>query len=145
MIRKINKNGLDIIKYYEGLELKAYKDPVGILTIGYGHTGDDVFEGQTITSTQAELLLQHDLERFEKGVDAIIEKQVNDNQFSAVVSFAYNVGLTNLSTSTLLKCINKGWFDKAALEFERWNHAGGKVLNGLTARRKAERDLFLKP
>ena len=145
-MRKINKAGLELIKYFEGLRLEAYKDIVGKLTIGYGHTGDDVLEGQKITSLQAEALLEQDLKRFEKGVDAILQNNnISDNQFSAMVSFSFNLGLTNFSTSTLLKLVNKSQFDKAALEFERWNHAGGKVVKGLTIRRRAERDLFLKP
>lgn len=143
-MRQINSDGIALLKHFEGLRLKAYKDSVGVLTIGYGHTGADVTDGQTISSLQAEFLLNLDLQRFEKGVDALLNKPVNDNQFSALVCLAYNIGLTNFSTSTLLKCVNKGWFDKAADEFGRWNHAGGQVLPGLTLRRKAERDLFMK-
>jgi len=145
MSRQINDAGLNIIKYFEGLRLEAYKDIVGKLTIGYGHTGSDVTEGQKISSLQAELLLQLDLQKFEKGVDqALTGPAVTDNQFSAMVCLAYNIGLANFTSSTLLKLVNKGQYAKAADEFVKWDHAGGKVVNGLLVRRKAERDLFLK-
>jgi len=142
--RKINQAGLDLIKYYEGLKLETYKDVVGVATIGYGHTGHDVFDNQKITTLQAEMLLKHDLEEFEKIVDAFVKPQINDNQFSALVSFVYNLGSTAFAGSTLLKVINKSWFDKAPAEFLKWVNAGGKPYSGLLARRRAEADLFMK-
>lgn len=141
---KINAEGLKLIKDFEGLRLEAYLDAVNIPTIGYGHTGPEVKLGQKITEQEAEDLLKKDVERFEKGVHDAITVQVGENQFSAMVCFAYNVGLGNLKQSTLLKCLNKLNYRDAAEEFLRWNKAGGVVLAGLTRRRKAERDLFLK-
>lgn len=140
---KISQKGVDLIKSFEGLELKAYKDSVGVTTIGYGSTGPHVSMGMTITKEQAEQLLKKDLERFERGVSDLVKVPLNQNQFDALVSFSFNLGLGNLKSSTLLKKLNASDYIGASKEFERWNRAGGKVLNGLTRRRIAERDLFL--
>jgi GH24 family phage-related lysozyme (muramidase) len=140
--KQINARGIQLLKTFEGLSLKAYRDPVGIWTIGYGTTSG-VREGMRITESQAEALLRRDLERFEKAVDRLVKVSLNDNQFSALVSFTYNVGERALSNSTLLKLLNRGNYQAAANEFLRWNRAGGRVLNGLTRRRQAERSLFL--
>lgn len=140
---KISQKGTDLIKSFEGLELKAYKDSVGVTTIGYGSTGSHVSMGMTITKEQAEQLLKKDLERFEKGVSDIVKVPLNQNQFDALVSFSFNLGLGSLKSSTLLKKLNFSDYIGASKEFERWNRAGGKVLAGLTRRRIAERDLFL--
>jgi GH24 family phage-related lysozyme (muramidase) len=140
---KINAKGLEIIKDFEGCQLKAYVCPSGVLTIGYGHTGD-VYEGQTITQAQAEQLLKQDILDFEQGVERLAGSMVqNDDQFSALVSFAYNVGLGALANSTLLRLLNQGKYSEAADQFLRWNKGDGEELPGLTRRRKAERSLFL--
>ena len=139
---KINQAGLALLKEFEGLRLEAYKCPAGVLTIGYGHTGADVHESMHINHSMAQKLLEQDLEKFETGVSKLLKVKVNDNQFSAMVCFAYNVGLGNLKQSTLLNCVNKIQFQSAAKEFLRWNKAGGKVLAGLTRRREAESALF---
>lgn len=142
---KINEDGLDLIKSFEGCELKAYKDIVGILTIGYGHTGADVKENQTISQAEAEEILKEDLERFEKGVTDLCKLvPLNENQFSALVCFTFNVGLGAFKSSTMLKLLNAKEYAKAADQFPRWNKAGGKEVAGLTRRREAERQLFLK-
>lgn len=141
--RQINQKGLNLIRDFEGLRLLAYKDPVGILTIGYGHTGDDVKEGQRITSYGADLLLLQDIERFEREVERLVKVPLTDNQFSALVCFVYNIGVGNFTKSTLLKCVNEKRFIDASNEFLRWNKAGGQVLPGLSRRREAERELFL--
>lgn len=144
MIRRINQSGLDLIKYYEGLRLVAYKDLIGKWTIGYGHT-ETTHEGQSISESRATELLMKDIERFEKGVEKLLTgPSINDNQFSSLVSFAYNLGLSNLGSSTLLKIVNHGNYPAAANEFIKWCKAGGKEIPGLLARRRAERDLFLK-
>lgn len=140
---KISQKGMDLVKSFEGLKLKAYKDSVGILTVGWGSTGSHVTAGMTITKEQAEQLLKKDLERFEKGVCDLVKVPLNQNQFDALVSFSFNLGLGNLKSSTLLKKLNSSDYIGASKEFERWNRAGGKVLAGLTRRRVAERDLFL--
>ncbi len=141
---KINQAGLDIIKEFEGLKLKAYKCPADVWTIGYGHTGDEVVEGMEIDEEMAESLLLDDVEEAQEGVSQLVKyPHLNENQFSALVSFAYNVGLENLRISLLLRCLNLGNPKDAAEQFLRWNKAGGKVLAGLTRRRQAERKLFL--
>jgi len=139
----INTKGLEILKRFEGCKLKAYKDIVGILTIGYGHTGKDVREGQTITQEEAEAILQKDLEKFVHGVKDLVKVPINENQLAALVVFAYNIGLNALSGSTLLKKLNAGDLQGASEQFIRWNKAGGKEVAGLTNRRNAERDLFV--
>lgn len=140
----VNKATLDLIKSFEGCKLKAYKDPVGVWTIGYGHT-KGVKSGQTITQAQAEAMLLEELEQdYERAVDDLVTVDLNENQRGALVSFTYNVGRENLSRSTLLKYINAEKFSAAADEFRKWNRAKGQVLTGLTRRRAAEKALFLK-
>ena len=140
---QINQKGLDLIKQFEGCRLKAYRDVVGIWTIGFGHTGDDVHPGMVITQDEADELLQSDLSDFEYGIEQLVQVQLNDNQFSALVSFTYNVGLGNFKGSKLLKKINKQDFEGAAQEFGRWANAGGRKLSDLVRRREAEKELFL--
>ncbi|MEO0456866.1 MAG: lysozyme [Cyanobacteria bacterium P01_A01_bin.114] len=141
-LKRTNANGLRLIKSFEGLRLEAYQDAVGVWTIGYGTTRN-VTPGMKISRDQAEGFLKNDLERFEKAVNEAITVPINDNQFSALVAFTYNVGAGALRSSTLRKKLNQGNTLGAADEFLRWNKAGGRVLAGLTRRRKAERALFL--
>jgi lysozyme len=138
----INQDGLELIKSFEGLYLDAYLDPVDIWTIGYGHT-EGVYEGMTITEAQAEDLLREDLAEFEAAVSEAVQVDLNENQFSALVSFTFNLGPENIFDSTLLKLLNQGDFQGAADQFLIWNKAGSQELEGLTRRRKAERALFL--
>ncbi|OHX15768.1 muraminidase [Chromobacterium amazonense] len=140
-----NTAGINLIKQSEGLRLSAYQDQVGVWTIGYGHTGPDVAAGLTISADQAEQLLQGDLARFEQGVSALVTVLLNANQFSALVSFSYNLGLGNLQSSTLLKLLNQGDYQGAAGQFPLWDKAGGNVLPGLQKRRLAEQALFQTP
>lgn len=140
---KTSQNGINLIKKFEGCRLTAYRDAVGVPTVGYGHTRG-VKMGQKITAAQAENYLKQDLETFEKGVDSLVKVKINQNQFDALVSFAYNLGLGNLKNSDLLKYVNKKDFKNAAKEFPLWVHAGGKMLQGLVTRRAAERALFEK-
>lgn len=139
--RRINAAGLDLIKSSEGCELKAYKDAVGVWTIGYGSTGSHVKPGMTITQAQAEELLRSDLRRFE---DAVAEycQVATDNQFAAMVSLAFNVGEENFRTSTLRRLHNAGDHAGAQAQFARWNKAGGRVLSGLVTRRANEAALY---
>jgi GH24 family phage-related lysozyme (muramidase) len=143
----ISQNGVDLIKNFEGLRLKAYYDSAGVLTIGYGWThpvdGVKIYPGMAINAETAERLLKTGLVSYENDVNRLVKVKLNQNQFDALVSFAYNLGSGALSTSTLLKKLNAGDYTGAADEFLRWNKAGGKVLPGLTLRRKAERKLFL--
>lgn len=141
---RINQDGLDLIKEFEGLELEAYLCPAQVWTIGFGST-DGVQPGMIISKEGAEKLLRKDLERFEKCVFQEVKVELNSNQFSALVSFAFNAGRGAFKTSTLLKKLNQRDYAGSANEFERWIWAKGKVLEGLIRRREAERELFLKP
>ncbi len=140
---RINAAGLSLIKEFEGLRLEAYQDIVGVWTIGYGHTGPEVTKGKVITTSEAEELLSRDVEKFSAGVRKLVPPSCNQNQFSALVCFSYNVGLGALGKSTLLKKFVAGDSAGAADEFLKWNKAGGKEVAGLTRRRVAERALFL--
>lgn len=137
-----SQNGVDLIKGFEGCRLTAYQDQVGVWTIGYGHTGPEVVPAFTITQDQAEGILKHDLIRFEDGVNNAVKVSLSQNQFDALVSFSYNLGLHTLQNSTLLKLLNSGDYDGAAGEFVKWDHAGGQVVAGLLHRRQAEQALF---
>lgn len=143
--RRINAEGLKLLTTFEGCELQAYDDGVGVWTIGYGHTSG-VVPGMTITQAQAEAFLQDDLEIFETAVQDAVSVSITDHQFSALVCFCYNVGpgLEGFGGSTLLGLLNEGNYEEAAEQFLRWNKAGGQPLLGLTRRRKAEQALFLE-
>jgi GH24 family phage-related lysozyme (muramidase) len=141
---KMNEAGRNLLKEFEGLRLDAYLCPAGVWTIGYGSTFG-VHPGDRITPAEAETLLIKDLDQFEKGVAKLVKVPLSTNQFSALVSFAYNLGLGALEESTLLRVLNKGDYQAAANELLRWDKANGVPLAGLTRRRKAERELFLKP
>lgn len=139
---KTSENGRKLIQEFEGCRTKAYQDCVGVWTIGYGHTGD-VKAGQVISQQEADRLLAQDLQRFEAGVERNVKVALSQNQFDALVSFCYNLGVGSLQKSTLLKKLNRGDYKGAAEEFLKWNKAGGKVLKGLVRRREAERNMFL--
>lgn len=150
-MRKVNKAGLSLIKSFEGLYLKPYLCPAKVPTIGYGTirypNGKPVtLKDPEITENNAEEYLEHEINEKASGVDALVKVNISENEFAALVSFAYNVGIGALQKSTLLKLLNNN-SDKAkvAEEFLKWNRAGGKVLSGLTRRRQAEKALFLQP
>ncbi|MBM2884524.1 muraminidase [Chromobacterium amazonense] len=140
-----SSNGIQLIQQFEGLRLTAYQDSVGVWTIGYGHTGPDVRAGLSISDSQATQLLSQDLRRFEQGVSNLVKVAINQNQFDALISFSYNLGLGNLQSSTLLRLLNQGDYRGASGQFPLWDKAGGKVLPGLQKRRQAEQALFLSP
>lgn len=142
--RSTNEAGVSLIREFEGCRLESYKDIVGVETIAYGHTGADVTPGLKITQERADELLKQDLNKFEDGVSALVKVPLTDNQFAALVSFSYNLGLGALKTSFLLKCLSVKNYEGAATQFEKWCHAGGVIVPGLLRRRHAERDLFLK-
>ena len=139
--------GIALIKQFEGCKLTAYQDSVGVWTIGYGWTkpvdGKPIRAGMTIKQETAERLLKTGLVSYESDVSRLVKVGLTQGQFDALVSFTYNLGARSLSTSTLLRKLNAGDYAGAADEFLCWNKAGGKVLNGLTRRREAERALFL--
>ena len=142
--RHINPAGLALVKQFEGCRLKAYPDPAtngDPWTIGYGSTGPHVHPGLTITQAEADALLAKDLARFEAGVEQVAPG-ATDNQFAALVAFAFNLGLGALSGSTLLKKHKAGDYAGAQAEFGKWVKAGGKVLPGLVKRRAAEAALY---
>ena len=141
--KHINGEGFKLLTTFEGCELTAYDDGGGVWTIGYGHTGDAVFPGLTISQTQAEELLRLDLEKFESFVEDAVEVQINDNQFSALVCLCFNVGPVAFGDSTLLRLLNQGNYQGAANQFPVWNKVNGEPWLGLTRRRLAERSLFL--
>lgn len=143
----INKQTVDLVKQFEGLKLKAYLCPANVWTIGYGNTfyqnGTKVKRGDIITQAQAEELLKSTLAFFAFKVQPLVTKPVNDNQFGALVSFAYNCGVTALGGSTLLKKVNLNPNDDSiGLEFMKWVKAKGVVLPGLVKRRQAEKELY---
>lgn len=140
---KTSQKGIDLIKKFEGLSLKVYDDAIGLKTIGYGHLIKKCEMFTTLTQQQAEDLLAKDLKQFEASVTTSVKVALTQNQFDALVSFAFNLGMANLNSSTLLKKLNAGDITGASNEFVRWNKAGGKPLVGLTRRRLAEKELFL--
>ena len=138
---KISKEGIALIKKFEGIELQAYQDSVGVWTIGYGHT-KGVKEGDNISLKKAEQMLEEELVEYEGYINNMVELGLEQNQFDALVAWVYNLGPTNLRQSTLLKVLNQGLFNEVPYEIKRWNKAGGEVLNGLVRRREAEALLF---
>lgn len=139
--RHINQAGLDLIKEFEGLRLKAYLCPAKILTIGFGHTRTTQPD-MVITQEEADNLLASDLALFENAVSRLVTVHVNDNEFSALVCFTFNVGVLNFEKSTLLKLLNRGWYEQVPAQLMRWNKANGEVLGGLSRRRAAESKLW---
>jgi lysozyme len=147
----LNNKGYLFITKHEGLKLKPYLCPAKIPTIGYGNTY--YADGKRVTLLDKQITKQEALEmfkeianKFAKRVDELVTSNITQNQFNALVSFAYNVGTGNFASSTLLKKVNKNPNDLTIkAEFLRWNKAGGKVLNGLTNRRIEEADLYFLP
>ena len=144
---KISAMGLELIKEFEGFSANAYLCPAKIPTIGYGNTfwedGRKVKLGEQISKPNALELLELVANKdFADKIFPLIKVKVSQNQFDAMVSLAYNIGVGNFSKSTLLKKVNSSDFDGASNEFLKWNKSGGKELLGLTRRRKREQDLF---
>ena len=151
MPTKIGKGCINLVKGFEGYHKKlpngdctTYYCPAGVLTIGYGTT-TDIKEGDVWTPGQAVDALKRDLDTFAEQVSGLVKVELNQNQFDALVSFAYNVGAGALAKSTLLKKLNKGDFDGAVAQFKNWTRGGGKVLPGLVRRRAVEAELFVTP
>lgn len=141
---KTGQKGIDLIKKFEGLRLEAYLCPARVWTIGWGHT-KTAKQGQTITTKEAENLLRTDLKQFENGVKAFVKVPLNQNQFDALVSIAFNIGITAFSRSTLVMLLNDKDYLGAANQFDRWVKANGVTLPGLVKRRTEEKELFLTP
>ena len=147
-VNQIGAKGLNLIKKYEGFKASPYRCPAGIPTIGYGATyypdGTKVkLTDKPITTREADTMLLNMLKHYEQGVDSFTTDKVNQNQFDALVSIAYNIGLQALKGSSLIRKINLDPNDKTIKnEFMRWTKANGKVLDGLLARRKEEAELY---
>ncbi|CDL81817.1 lysozyme [Xenorhabdus szentirmaii] len=141
----ISENGINEIKTYEGLKLKAYPDPAtgaAPWTIGYGHT-KGVKPGQVITAQQAEIFLHQDLNPIYGAIQRLIKVPLTQGQFDALCSFIFNVGISNFMNSTLLRKLNSGDYQRAAEEFLKWDRADGRELPGLRVRRESEQKMFL--
>lgn len=145
-ITQVSPQGVDLICGFEGLELKAYDDGAGVCTIGYGTTiyphGKAVQYGDTCTIEQAKNYMQYDLRRFEQAVTAAVNVPLNQNQFDALVSLSYNIGIGAFKNSTLLKLLNASDYNAASHQFDVWIKAGGKTVQGLVNRRAVEKLLF---
>lgn len=139
---QISEKGISLIKRWEGFVGVAYRDPVGVWTIGYGHT-KGVKPGQSMSESQALHLLREEVKEYEEPVRRLVSVDLNQNQFDALTSFTYNLGAGAFSQSTLLAILNQGRYQAAADQFLRWVRAGGRVLPGLVSRRQDERELFL--
>lgn len=140
---KLSQRGADLIKQYEGLRLKAYQDAGGVWTIGYGHTGG-VQPGDVITREEADALFWADVEKFVRGVNRLKQgTRITQNQFDALVSFAYNCGLYALERSTLLKKVKNNPNDPTIADaFKQWRFVKGVENAGLLARRQKESNLY---
>lgn len=144
---KLSTRGKNLIKSHEGLVLAVYPDPStggAPYTAGYGHTGSDVKPGMKVTQAMADAWFDKDVAKFESGVSSLITSPTTQGQFDAMVSLAYNIGLGNFGKSTLLKKHNARCYTCAADQFRVWNRANGKVMNGLTKRRAAEREVYMQ-
>ena len=143
----ISPSGIDLICNFEGKRLAAYDDGVGVWTIGFGTTvypnGIKVMKGDTCTEAQAKTYMAHDLKKFEATVNKAVTVQLNQNQFDALVSLAYNIGTNAFSKSTLVKKLNANDIRGAADQFDVWVNAGGKRMQGLVNRRAREKALFI--
>lgn len=143
---RTSREGEALLHEFEGFRHEAYLCPANVWTIGYGNTryedGSPVRKGDRITKERGVALFRNILAGFEAKVKKLVKVELTQGQFDALVSFAYNVGVDALRKSTLLRKLNAGDYSGAADEFLRWNKGGGRVLNGLTRRREAERELF---
>ena len=144
---KVNQEGLDIIKHFEGYSSTVYADPIGIPTIGFGSIWDKegnrlTMDHEPITEQEGEFLLVRELKHVESAIARLIRVELTENQFSAIASLTFNIGCGRLKSSTLRAKINRGDYSGASAEFPKWRRAGGRILKGLVRRRKAERELF---
>lgn len=141
---RTSERGIDLITSFEGFRSRPYLDAVNVPTIGFGHTQGVTLQTHPITLQAARHLLAKDLRIFERGVEEMVRVPLTQGQFDALVSFAYNVGLGALRSSTLLQRVNRRQWWRAWREFRRWDKAGGRAQPGLTRRRKAEARMFIR-
>jgi lysozyme len=144
---KITQAGIDLIRRFEGFRGTAYRCPSGVWTIGYGHTSNagapKVMQGMTMTEADAGKTLASDIQSFASGVRSSLQRRVSDDQFSALVSFAFNVGLDGFRSSSVKKAVDSGDFDAVPRRLGLWVKGGGRILPGLIKRRAAEAELFM--
>lgn len=141
----ISQKGIDLIKRFEGFSTTPYEDTAGQNTVGYGHLikQGEVFD--KVTMEQAEGILRQDIAHAEQAINAFVNVQLNQNEFDALISLAYNIGMEAFRSSTLLRLLNSNSRNAAARQFTKWIYAGGKASNGLRNRREQEAQLFLTP
>ena len=139
--RRVNEAGIALVKEYEGLRLRPYQCAGKVWTIGYGHTRT-VTPGIVITQEQAEQFLQEDMEIAARAVSRLVQVPLGDNQFAALCCFVFNVGIGNFEASTLLRLLNRGWYEQVPAQLMRWNKVKGEELGGLSRRRAAEGRLW---
>lgn len=139
--QRVNAAGVDLIKRFEELHLKPYLSPAKVWCIGYGHSRT-VRANMEITKVQAEQLLDDDLRLVEHGVKLSVTVPLTDNQFSALVCFAYNVGMANFKDSTMIQLLNRGWYDQVPAQLMRWNRILGEPKQSMSRRRNAEANLW---
>lgn len=142
-MRLIPPQAVDLIREFEGLSLTSYKDSGGIWTIGYGRT-NGVREGMVINEETAISYLMEDMRESAQAVEKYVKTAINDNQFAALISFVYNVGVGNFKTSTLLRVLNNGWYEQVPKQLMRWCKVKDEIVGGLHRRRAAEVELFNK-
>lgn len=147
-MKKASDKCIQLIKLFEGFSAKPYLCPANVITIGYGSTRDTdgkpiTMAHRHITETEASNLVRATLGTYENAVNRYVKVEINQNQFDALVDFAYNAGAKNLLGSTLLRKLNAGDYEGASKEFGKWVYAGSKKLAGLVRRREAERLLFI--
>jgi len=144
---KLNENGLALLRAFEGFRAQSYRDVAGVWTIGYGHTGragpPEVTPQSRMTEPEARALMKRQAEAFAKAVRSMLTRELTDDQFSALVSFAFNVGETNFRRSSVLKAVNAGDDAAVARRLGLWVKSGGKVWPGLVRRRAAEAALYI--
>ncbi|HEX4154361.1 MAG TPA: lysozyme [Acidobacteriaceae bacterium] len=137
-----SSTGFALTCNFEGFRAEAYQDSAEVWTIGYGHTGPEVHEGQRVSELEAEALLRSDLAGAVACVWRAVKVEINQDQFDALVDFCFNVGRGNFLNSSLLRYVNRGEFESVVVQFGLWVHAGGEVVPGLVRRRAAEAALF---
>lgn len=143
--RTYSQSGLELTEAFEGYSEKAYWDKTGkVWTIGFGHTGKEVVDGLVWTRAQAEYAVSLDIGWASAVVNKLVEPDINQHQFEALVDFVFNAGAKAFADSHLLKFVNAGDYEAADLEFMKWVNSGGKILSGLVRRRTAEAKLFLE-
>ena len=143
---KLNENGLALLRAFEGFRAQSYRDVAGVWTIGYGHTGragpPEVTPQSRMTEPEARALMKRQAETFAKAVRSMLTRELTDDQFSALVSFAFNVGTGAFARSSVLKAVNEGRLDAVPGRLKLWVKARGRVLPGLVRRRAAEAAMF---